>query len=414
MHENLVVADGLSKKFCADFKKSLWYGLNDIGSELIGRKRHKVKLRQHEFWALKDLNFALKQGELLGLIGPNGAGKTTLLKLLSGLIKPDEGEVTIRGKIQALIALGAGFNPVLTGRENIYINGAILGFSKKEIDSLLDEIIDFSELGKFLEMPVQSYSSGMQVRLGFSIAVNLRPDILLVDEVLAVGDASFRRKARSKMMELLHSGISVIFVSHNMPLISALTSRCVYIDQGKIVAIGPSDKITTLYLSDSIKKLGRIYEDPTDSFMTSAYLTTPDFILENVTLMNTEGMKTNNFDTHQDINIRFDLRFKKRVKDVSLAISVRSQLDDVVIAFDRLPEDKDFDVGPVSIECQILNNKYREGCYNLGFYVANMRSGAMFKSHRVQSFNILADMKTIRGSGSSQGYTVMDAKWKFL
>jgi lipopolysaccharide transport system ATP-binding protein len=179
--ETLVEVKGLSKKFCRRLKRSLWYGIRDIGAELIGSKRDRVKLRKEEFWALRDVSFEIKQGELVGLIGANGAGKTTMLRLLSGLIKPDEGEITVRGKIQALIALGAGFNPILTARENIYINGAVLGFSKKEMDKLIEEIMNFAEISEFIDMPVQSYSSGMQVRLGFSVAVNLKPDILIVE-----------------------------------------------------------------------------------------------------------------------------------------------------------------------------------------------------------------------------------------
>ncbi|UCC39601.1 MAG: ABC transporter ATP-binding protein [Candidatus Aminicenantes bacterium] len=414
MGENIVVVSGLSKKFCRNFKRSLWYGLQDISSELIGRERYRAKLRNDEFWALKNINLELKQGELIGLIGPNGAGKTTFLKLLTGLIRPDEGEITIRGKIRALIALGAGFNPVLTARENIYINGAILGASKKEMDSLLGEIVEFSELEKFLDMPVQNYSSGMLVRLGFSIAVNIHPDILIVDEVLAVGDAAFRRKARNKMMGLLHSGISVIFVSHNISLVSALTSRCLYIDQGEIVDIGPTERVTSRYLNDSIKKSGDEDESSEDFLMASAFLTTPDFVLKDVKLMNLDGVETNDFITYQDIKVSFEVEFLKSFKDVFIAISVRSQLDDVVIAFNRIPEKKNFEAGMANIECCILKNRFNEGCYKIGFYVTTLSNEALFKSNRAKSFNILADMETFERSRSSHGYTVIDTEWDFL
>ena len=233
--KTLLSVEGVGKKFCRHLKRSLWYGVQDIGAELLASRRQNPRLRKEEFWALQGVDFHVDRGELVGLIGPNGAGKTTLLKVLSGLIKPDTGRVVVRGRIQALIALGAGFNPILTGRENVYVNGAILGFSRRQMDAMMDEIIDFSEIGEFIDMPVQSYSSGMHVRLGFAVAVNLRPDLLIVDEVLAVGDAGFRRKARNKMMELLHSGISVILVSHNMGHISSLTSRCVYLRKGNVV-----------------------------------------------------------------------------------------------------------------------------------------------------------------------------------
>jgi lipopolysaccharide transport system ATP-binding protein len=221
-NEILVKVDGVSKKFCRDLKKSLWYGMKDVASELLPIKNSKSKiqnpdtsLRPGEFWANKDISFELRRGECLGLIGRNGAGKTTLLKMLNGLIKPDAGSIEMRGRVGALIALGAGFNPILTGRENIYVNGSVLGLTKREIDDKLDEIIDFSEVREFIDTPVQSYSSGMQVRLGFAVATALSPDVLIVDEVLAVGDTNFKVKCYNKIKELLPT-TAVIFVSHNM------------------------------------------------------------------------------------------------------------------------------------------------------------------------------------------------------
>jgi lipopolysaccharide transport system ATP-binding protein len=190
-NEVLIRCEGLSKKFCKDFKRSLWYGIKDVTSSFSKKAQHHDVLRKDEFWAVKDISFELRRGECLGLIGHNGAGKSTLLKLLNGLITPDQGQVTMKGRVGALIELGAGFNPVLTGRENIYNNGAVLGFSKEEIDSKLEAIIDFSELRDFIDMPVQNYSSGMKVRLGFAVAAQMEPDILLIDEVLAVGDMGF-------------------------------------------------------------------------------------------------------------------------------------------------------------------------------------------------------------------------------
>ena len=188
--ETLVEVTGLSKKFCKDLKTSLWYGVKDLVAGYSGNKNER-QLRPKEFWAVKDISFTLKRGECLGLIGHNGAGKSTLLKILNGLINPDEGKVVMRGRIGALIELGAGFNPVLSGRENIYNNGAVLGFTRKEIDQKLQHIIDFAELEEFIDMPVRNYSSGMKVRLGFAVAAQMEPDVLIIDEVLAVGDLGF-------------------------------------------------------------------------------------------------------------------------------------------------------------------------------------------------------------------------------
>jgi lipopolysaccharide transport system ATP-binding protein len=231
----LIKVEGVSKKFCRDLKTSLWYGMKDMASELTGRKIDPDRsLRNHEFWAVQDISFELKRGECLGLIGRNGAGKSTLLKMLNGLIKPDKGRIEIKGRVGAMIALGAGFNPILTGRENIYVNASVLGLTKHEIDSKLDQIIEFSEIGEFIDTPVQNYSSGMMVRLGFSIASQIEPDILLIDEVLAVGDMGFVLKCFNKMDELF-SRTSLVFVSHNMPQISRICTDLIVMTRGKSI-----------------------------------------------------------------------------------------------------------------------------------------------------------------------------------
>ena len=221
----LIHARGVGKKFCRQLRRSLWYGMKDLGAEVVGSKRETSTLRRGEFWAVRDLSFELYPGETLGLIGPNGAGKTTLLRILNGLIRLDEGEVTVRGRMQALIALGAGFNPILTGRENIYVNAAILGIPKAEVDRRFDEIVEFAGIPEFMDAPVQSYSSGMTVRLGFAVAAHLEPDILLVDEVLAVGDEGFQVKCLNKIGELKTNGTAIILVSHNMHAISTYSDR---------------------------------------------------------------------------------------------------------------------------------------------------------------------------------------------
>ena len=236
--DTLVRVSGVSKKFCLSLKKSLWYGLCDMGRELTGRRRGEHGgLRTKEFWAVNNVSFELKRGECLGLIGRNGAGKTTLLKMLNGLIKPDAGRIEMRGRVGALIALGAGFNPILTGRENIYVNGSVLGLTKKEIGAKLDEIVDFAEIGDFIDTPVQNYSSGMAVRLGFAVASSIRPDVLLIDEVLAVGDISFVLRCLNRVSELLPT-TAVVFVSHNMQFVSRICTCALLMDHGNIEYAG--------------------------------------------------------------------------------------------------------------------------------------------------------------------------------
>lgn len=242
--ETLVIVDNASKRFCRSLKRSLWYGMQDILAEALpfqGRTQAgggeadgdpSVNLRPSEFWAVKSVSFTLRRGECLGLIGRNGAGKTTLLKLLNGLIKPDWGSISMHGRVGALIALGAGFNPILTGRENIYVNASVLGLSKRQTDRKISEIIEFAEIGDFIDSPVQSYSSGMQVRLGFAIATTLDPDVLLLDEVLAVGDVAFRAKCYSRIGKLQSRSASIL-VSHNMEHIGSICTSVLFMHAGR-------------------------------------------------------------------------------------------------------------------------------------------------------------------------------------
>jgi lipopolysaccharide transport system ATP-binding protein len=255
----LVKVEHVSKKFCKSLKRSLFYGARDIIAELnpFGRTQQPnntrpVKasltgpttqqlpaLRKDEFWAVKDVSFELKRGECLGLIGHNGAGKSTLLKMLNGIIKPDTGRIEMHGRVGALIELGAGFNPILTGRENIYNKGAIHGFTKKEMDKKFDAIVDFSETAEFIDMPVQNYSSGMKVRLGFAVCAQMDPDVLIIDEVLAVGDLGFRIKCLNAIGTIVNNA-AVIFVSHSMPMVSRISSSIMLMGKGS-VALNTSD-----------------------------------------------------------------------------------------------------------------------------------------------------------------------------
>ncbi len=230
-NEVLIEVEGVSKKFCKDLKTSLWYGVKDIFANVGGNKQER-QLRPKEFWAVKDISFQLRRGECIGLIGHNGAGKSTLLKMLNGLINPDAGKITMRGRVGALIELGAGFNPILSGRENIYNNGAILGFTRKEIEEKIDAIIAFAEIEEFIDMPVQHYSSGMKVRLGFGVAAQMEPDILIIDEVLAVGDLGFILKCFKTIDDILPK-TAVVFVSHSMPMVSRVCSQIILMEKGR-------------------------------------------------------------------------------------------------------------------------------------------------------------------------------------
>ncbi|MGK7951177.1 MAG: ABC transporter ATP-binding protein [Xenococcaceae cyanobacterium] len=250
--EVVLSVQGVSKKFCRDLKRSLFYGVQDIASDLTGLRTKSDKLREKEFWALDNVSFELKRGEALGLVGKNGSGKSTLLRIIAGLIKPDLGTVEITGRVAPLIALGAGFNPILTGRENIYANMAILGLSKQEIDERFDDVVEFAEIGDAIDAPVQTYSSGMAARLGFACAIHTEPDILLVDEVLAVGDIKFKGKCTRKLAELREKGTSFILVTHNSSMILYVCKSAVYLSQGKTLNAGLAETIVRQYEEDML------------------------------------------------------------------------------------------------------------------------------------------------------------------
>jgi len=206
-----------------------------------------------EFWALKEASFEVKEGEIVGIIGRNGAGKSTLLKILSRITEPTSGRVTLRGRVASLLEVGTGFHPELSGRENVYLNGAILGMNRAEIRKKFDEIIAFAEIEKFIDTPVKRYSSGMYVRLAFAVAAHLEPEILIVDEVLAVGDLEFQKKCLGKMSEVARQHRTVLFVSHNIGAVKALTERCILLEQGRIVASGDSEGVIAKYLAEDTR-----------------------------------------------------------------------------------------------------------------------------------------------------------------
>ena len=209
------------------------------------------KVTHRDFWALRDLNLSIDRGETFGLIGPNGAGKSTLLKLIARVFKPTSGRVVVRGQVAPLLEFGAGFHPELTGRENIYLNGALMGFSRQEMEEKFEGIVDFAELWDFIDVPLRTYSSGMWARLGFAVATDVQPDILIVDEVLSVGDESFQRKSSARMQEFRDQGATTMLVSHNMDMIIKMCDHTAWLDHGQIKAIGKTSEVVQAYLQNT-------------------------------------------------------------------------------------------------------------------------------------------------------------------
>ena len=240
MSKTTIEVDNVSMKF--NLSREKVDSLKDYIFKTIKRE-----IQYNEFWALKNVSFSVEKGDRVGILGLNGAGKSTLLKVISGVFKPTEGHVDKHGKMVPLLELGAGFDPQYTGKENIYLYGAMLGYTKKFIDSKYDEIVEFSELQKFMDVPVKNYSSGMKSRLGFSIATVVEPKILILDEVLSVGDAKFRKKSEKKIMSMFDSGVTVLFVSHSLEQVQRLCNKAMILEKGKLIAYGDIDPISEQY-----------------------------------------------------------------------------------------------------------------------------------------------------------------------
>ncbi len=360
-NEVLVKVEGLSKKFCKSLKKSLKYGIHDLAANLMG-KPTSDDLRPDEFWALKDINFELRRGECLGLIGHNGAGKSTLLKILNGLINPDHGKVTMRGRVGALIELGAGFNPILSGRENIYNNGAILGFTKQEIEDKVEEIIDFAEIREFIDMPVQNYSSGMRVRLGFAVAVQMEPDILIIDEVLAVGDASFRAKCYEVLDSLINK-TCVILVTHSMNQIVRLSSGVLLLNKGLSefyesppLGVIEYEKLTAKNQQNLNSNLGNGMVE----------LISFDFYKNNV--------PTKVLSFNEKVTAKLKLQVNKTIENVVVDIAIRD-IDETVVAelsnYVNQKFIKKIYEGTAEIETEINNLILNPGAYKISMFVTN-------------------------------------------
>jgi lipopolysaccharide transport system ATP-binding protein len=333
----VVEVEQVSKKFCRRLRYSLWYGLTDLAAELAGRNgKEDLHLRRAEFLAVDDVSFEIRPGECIGLIGHNGAGKSTLLKMLNGLIRPDKGRITMRGRVGALIELGAGFSPVLTGRENIYINGAVLGFSKREIVAKFDEIVDFAELHDAIDAPVQTYSSGMYVRLGFAVAAQLNPDIFLIDEILAVGDVAFRMKCFKHLLDSKRAGRTIVVVSHNMIDINRICDRVVVMDGGKKI-FGGNVSIGIAKYEDLLSKRGGLEDQRVPG--------APAWI-ERVELFDSRGSQRDDFATGEDLIAEVTLSATRRVTSARLIVHVVTPTLGTLGAFSSSHNGFSFDIVP--------------------------------------------------------------------
>ncbi|MDP2685554.1 MAG: ABC transporter ATP-binding protein [bacterium] len=379
--EVLIKVEGLSKKFCKDLKTSLWYGIKDLWSRVTGNKAER-QLRDKEFWAVKDISFELRRGECLGLIGHNGAGKSTLLKILNGLINPDAGKVTIKGRVGALIELGAGFNPILSGRENIYNNGAILGFTRKEINEKVEEIIDFAEIREFIDMPVQNYSSGMKVRLGFAVAAQMEPDVLIIDEVLAVGDLGFVLKC-FKTIDTILPKTAIVFVSHGMPMVSRICSQIILMDHGKAQFQGKDvAKAIDIYYSRFVNNESNIL-----------------FTDNSVELIKIEVLDVIKYDNlipqvqwGQDFKLKVKLKIFRSIENFMFVVQIFDKEQRPLAVFEGNKDTSKIKEANGEIEFTITHERIQlsKGIYSLNIWVGRLGSmEAILKINEALQFQVL-------------------------
>jgi lipopolysaccharide transport system ATP-binding protein len=342
-----------------------------------------------KIWALKDISFDVEKGQVLGVIGRNGAGKSTLLKILSRVTEPSEGFAEIRGRVGSLLEVGTGFHPELTGRENIYLNGAILGMNKTEIDAKFDQIVSFAEVEQFIETPVKRYSSGMYLRLAFAVAAHLEPDILVVDEVLAVGDAEFQRRCLGKMSDVAKQGRTVLFVSHNMSAVLRLTEEAILLDKGKLVRRGPTQETVDFYMSTGYAQTGqRIWE--TDEIPESA----SPFLPVELRLCNQKGRTIDTVRSTEPITINVKYELKAPITGLRVGLYLMTtQGEYVFTSFDTdQPEMYErFSVRPAGIytsSCTLPANFLNEGRYVLGINASSFRVKRYFQDEQALTFTV--------------------------
>jgi lipopolysaccharide transport system ATP-binding protein len=319
----------------------------------------KGELREKEFWALQGVSFQVGQGSALAIIGPNGSGKSTALKLLSGILKPDKGALKVTGRLSTLIELGAGFHPDLTGRENIYLNGTILGMRRAEIDSKFDQIVEFSELREFLDTPVKRYSSGMHARLGFAIAAHVNPEVLIVDEVLSVGDYHFQQRCFDRMREFLRQGTSIVFVSHNMTAVSTLCKNALLLRKGVPIFLGDA--------STAIQKYHTFYEEETQD---------SNVQIVDTSLRNSAGEETEVFEPGEEAVLEIKLKAKAPINNAHAALLIHTEEGQLVFdtATSRLLGDKkrlNLKAGETARVAFTVNMNLRNGVFLLGFTVTS-------------------------------------------
>ena len=356
-------------------------GKEDPFLKIVETNDRSIKGTSDIVWSLKDINFDIYQGEAVGIIGRNGAGKSTLLKLLSRVTGPTEGEIKVKGRIASLLEVGTGFHPELTGKENIYLNGAILGMRKKEITRKLDEIIDFSGVERYIDTPVKRYSSGMYVRLAFAVAAHLESEILIVDEVLAVGDAEFQKKCLGKMGDISKGqGRTVLFVGHNMAAVKSLCSRGIVLENGLIAKNDTVENAVGYYLiGNSITNNLKVYSNEFDK---------PEFTLHNVGIKSVNQQNAAILDEFDVIELHADITLKDVDKRLHVTFVLKNEYGEALFSFSHINNGLELKKGLNNLKCKFPKGFLNIGSYYLSFFVIQNAKSVLFLEKDILSFAI--------------------------
>lgn len=387
-----VEVNHLSKRYRIGVSTKQYNTLRETITGLIHNPKERIYQKMDEnnsFWALKDVNFAVEEGKAIGIIGRNGAGKSTLLKILSRVTEPTEGTALIRGRVGSLLEVGTGFHPELTGRENIYLNGAILGMKRSEIEKKMDEIIAFSEVEKFVDTPVKRYSSGMYLRLAFAVAAHLDPEILVVDEVLAVGDAEFQRKCLGKMSDVANQGRTVLFVSHNMSAIMRLTEQTVVLERGKVVMHAPTSEAVDYYLSQGFSQEGQ-HEWKDDEFEKNP----APFHPLKIRIVNDAGIVSDTIRSTEPCHIEFEYSLDEDITGLRVGLYIISTRGEFVLTSFDVDDTEKFEAystrkaGTYISRCTIPGDFLNEGRFVIGVNASIFKIRTYFHDEQALIFNV--------------------------
>ncbi len=392
--KSIIEISGLGKRYRINVREkppeSLSETLRSLANMSFGYLQQMLRPASEDeiLWALKDISFDVQQGEVLGIVGRNGAGKSTLLKILSRITDPTEGQAVLRGRVGSLLEVGTGFHPDLTGRENVYLNGAILGMRRQEIERKFDEIVAFAEVDKFIDTPVKRYSSGMGVRLAFAVAAHLEPEILIVDEVLAVGDAAFQRKCLGKMQDVSKVGRTVIFVSHNMVAIQNLCNRVLWFDSGRLIADGKTSDIVSEYLNASFSKLTeQVWDQPEQAPGNDKIR------LHRVSIHPQNGKATDVVTMRTPIEV--EVEFWNFMSSANIDVTLHLSTEEGIVAFGTNTghalgwEREPLGAGLYRAVCQIPGNLLNTGLYRVMVRVTRNQGEVLYRHEDALLFDVM-------------------------